>query len=44
MYFLFNRTTLQVYVTHHTGALREFLDPSVQLHTPISSVFFMTGC
>ena len=95
--FLFNRTTLQVFVTYLTGALYvhplwfykhqhdnrvrstrnafslpfaailvncapsgemhnyctpqhhniklwEFLDPSVQLHTPISSVLCMTSC
>jgi len=38
MYFLFNTTTLQVFVTCLTGALWKFLDPSVQLYTPISSV------
>jgi len=38
--FLFNRTTLQVLVTYIIGALWEFLDPSVQLHTPISSVSY----
>jgi hypothetical protein len=29
---------------HIIKKLREFLDPSVQLHTPISSVLFMTSC
>ena len=38
IFFLFNRTTLQVFVTYLTGAVWEFLDPSVQLHTPISSL------
>ena len=42
--FLFNRTTLQVFVKYLTGVLWEFLDPSVQLHTPISSVLCMTSC
>jgi len=38
--FLFNRTTVQVFVTYLTCALWEILDLSVQLHIPISSVSY----
>jgi len=41
MYFLFNRTTLQVFVTYVTGAVWEFLESSVQLNTPVSRVLCM---
>jgi len=33
-----------LHTAHHKRKLWEFLDPSVQLHTPVSSVLCMTSC
>jgi len=42
-FFLFNRTTLQVFVTHLTGALYVLLNKK-NTYTPIPGVLCMTGC
>ena len=38
------RNTQLLHTAHHKRKLWEFLDPSVQLYTPISSVLCMTSC
>jgi len=38
------RNAQLLHTAHHKRKLREFLDPSVQLYTPISSLLCMTSC
>jgi hypothetical protein len=38
------RNAYLLHAAHHKRKLWEFLDPLVQIYTPVSSVLFMTSC